>query len=226
METPRDAPSADLYGPASPFRELPSLTPAGAVARQLGSSVVLGVAVVALARMLRGSVPAARFALTLADLGLGLAGVLVYIVYNALFAVALGGLGAGRAVLGWMAKRNATLFGKLPLSTMFVMAALAGPCEELIFRGWLQPVAGIWITSFLFAALHFLPTRYKWSHPITWGMVALYFPIGLAVGWLYAWRANLLGPMVMHSLSDSLGLLFLARAIASRGRTPASPSPS
>lgn len=226
MQTSKDASSSDPYGPASPFRELPSLTPAGALARQLGSYVVLGVAVVIFARVVRGSVPAARVALTLMDLGLGLAGVVVYIVYNALFAVALRAFGAGRAVVGWMAKRNATLFGKLPLSTMFLMAALAGPCEELIFRGWLQPVAGIWITSLLFAVLHFLPNRYKWSHPVTWGMVALYFPVGLAVGWLYAWRGNLLAPMVMHSLSDSLGLLFLARAIAARGRTPASASPS
>ena len=215
-----------LHGPASPFRELPTLTPAGALARQLGSYVVLAVMVVVLARIVRGTVPTPQFVLTMTDLALGLAGVLVYAVYNALFAVVLRGSRAGKALLEWMSKRNATMFGKLPLSTMFVMAALAGPCEELIFRGWLQPVVGIWIASLLFAVLHFLPSRYKWSHPITWGMVALYFPVGLAVGWLYAWRGNLLGPMVMHSLSDSLGLLFLARAIAARARAPAASGPA
>jgi membrane protease YdiL (CAAX protease family) len=168
-------------------------------------------------------VPAARFAFTITDLGLGLVGVVAYAVYNALFASALQASRAGSVLLGWMARRNSTLFGRLPLSTMFVMAALAGPCEELIFRGWLQPVAGLWTTSAVFAVLHFLPNRYKWSHPVTWGMVALYFPVGLAVGWLYEWRANLLGPMVMHSLSDSLGLLFVARAIAARARGAAHP---
>jgi membrane protease YdiL (CAAX protease family) len=202
------------------------LTPAGALARQLGSYVVLAVMVVVLARIVRGTVPTPRFVLTMTDLALGLAGVLVYAVYNALFAVVLRGSRAGKALLEWMGKRNATMFGKLPLSTMFVMAALAGPCEELIFRGWLQPLVGIWIASLLFAVLHFLPSRYKWSHPVTWGMVALYFPVGLAVGWLYAWRGNLLGPMVMHSLSDSLGLLFLARAIAARARAPAASGPA
>ena len=205
---------------------LPTLTPAGALARQLGSYVVLAVMVVVLARIVRGTVPTPQFVLTMTDLALGLAGVLVYAVYNALFAVVLRGSRAGKALLEWMGKRNATMFGKLPLSTMFVMAALAGPCEELIFRGWLQPVVGIWIASLLFAVLHFLPSRYKWSHPITWGMVALYFPVGLAVGWLYAWRGNLLGPMVMHSLSDSLGLLFLARAIAARARAPVTSGPA
>ena len=215
-----------LHGPASPFRELPTLTPAGALARQLGSYVVLAVMVAVLARIVRGTVPTPQFVLTMTDLALGLAGVLVYAVYNALFAVVLRGSRAGKALLEWMGKRNATMFGKLPLSTMFVMAALAGPCEELVFRGWLQPVVGIWIASLLFAVLHFLPSRYKWSHPVTWGMVALYFPVGLAVGWLYAWRGNLLGPMVMHSLSDSLGLLFLARAIAARARAPAASGPA
>ena len=215
-----------LHGPASPFRELPTLTTAGALARQLGSYVVLAVMVAVLARIVRGTVPTPQFVLTMTDLALGLAGVLVYAVYNALFAVVLRGSRAGKALLEWMGKRNATMFGKLPLSTMFVMAALAGPCEELIFRGWLQPVVGIWIASLLFAVLHFLPSRYKWSHPVTWGMVALYFPVGLAVGWLYAWRGNLLGPMVMHSLSDSLGLLFLARAIAARARAPAASGPA
>ncbi|HWE26338.1 MAG TPA: type II CAAX endopeptidase family protein [Myxococcales bacterium] len=220
--------STELYGPASPFRELPTLTPAGALARQLGSYVVLGTVVVFFARMARGSVPPARFALSLADLGLGLAGVVAYAAYNAFFALALRGFRGGRTLLEWMAKRNATMFGKLPLSTMFVMAALAGPCEELIFRAWLQPIAGIWVATFLFAVLHFLPNRYKWSHPVTWGMVVLYFPVGLAIGWLYGWRDNLLGPMVMHSLSDSLGLLFLARAIAAQARmtAPSTPAPS
>ena len=217
-----------MYGPASPFRTLPTLSPAGALARQLGSYAAAALVVILLARAVRGSVPTARFAFTIVDLGLGLAGVVAYAVYNASFAVVLRGTRGGNVLLGWMGRRNATIFGKLPLSTMFVMAMLAGPCEELIFRGWLQPIAGLWITSFVFAVLHFLPNRYKWSHPVTWGMVALYFPVGLAVGWLYEWRANLLAPMVMHSVSDCLGLLFVSRGIAVRGPagTPAGPSPS
>jgi membrane protease YdiL (CAAX protease family) len=212
---------ADLYGPASPFRELPRLTAAGALARQLGSYLVLAGAVAAFAWIVRSALPEARLSFTAADFALGLAGVVFYALYNAGFSVALRATARGKTLLGWMAQRNSTMFGKLPLSTMFVMAALAGPFEELIFRGWLQPVVGLWIASMLFAGLHFLPNRYKWSHPMTWGMIALYFPIGLVVGWVYAWRGNLLAPILMHSLSDSLGLLFLARAVASGARTRA-----
>jgi len=39
--------------------------------------------------------------------------------------------------------------------------------------------------------------------------------VDLFVGWLYAWRGNLLAPILMHALSDSLGLLFISRAAAS-----------
>ena len=215
------AAQVELYGPASPFRELPRLTPAGALARQLGSYAALGAAVGAFLWMVRGALPATRLAFTLPDVGIGLAGVVLYVLYNAAFSAALRATARGKALLAWMARRNSTMFGKLPLSTMFIMAALAGPFEELIFRGWLQPVVGLWIASLVFAVLHFLPTRYKWSHAMTWGMVALYFPVGLAVGWVYTWRGNLLAPIIMHWLSDSLGLLFLARAVASGARARA-----
>jgi hypothetical protein len=116
--------STDLYGPASPFRELPTLSSAGALARQLGSYMASGAVVVILARAVLGKVPTARFSFTFADLGLGLAGVVAYAVYNALFAIWLRRSRAGSALLGWMARRNSTLFGRLPLSTMFLMAAL------------------------------------------------------------------------------------------------------
>jgi membrane protease YdiL (CAAX protease family) len=218
MQVPASEP---LYGPASPFRELPRLSVAGALARQLGSYAVLAAAIVALARSLPGGLPQPRFAFGIADLALGMGAVLAYVLYNVMFSAALGSTGRGKKLLGWMARRNLTVFGKLPLRAMLVMAALAGLCEEVIFRGWLQPLAGLWVTSALFAVLHFLPNRYKWSHPVTWGMIALYFPVGVGIGALYAWRENLLAPIVAHWLSDSLGLLFLSRAAASAGRATA-----
>jgi membrane protease YdiL (CAAX protease family) len=200
---------AALYGPASPFIELPTLSPAGALARQLISYAVLGAAVAALAYAVRGSLPPIGFELSLADLGLGFAGVVAYAAYNAAISLLL----RRTSIIGWLGRRNQTIFGKLPLWTMFLMAAIAGVGEEIIFRGWLQPIAGLFVTSALFAVLHFLPNRFKWSHPATWGMIAVYFPVGLAVGWLYLWRGNLLGPIVLHALGDSLGLLFLARSV-------------
>ena len=194
----------------SPFRDLPALTPAGALARQLGSYAVLAALVAVLARAAGVRLPPVRVAVTLPDLAYGLAGFFLYAAYNAGTAFLLRLFRQGRELREWLAQRNRTLFGKLPVWTLFLQAGLAGPREELIFRGWLQPLAGLWPTSVLFALLHFMPTRYRWWHPATWGMVALYFPVGAFVGWLYAWRANLLAPILVHALSDSIGLLLIA----------------
>jgi membrane protease YdiL (CAAX protease family) len=207
----------------TPFRKLPTLSTAGALARQLGSYAVAALLVALLAR---GALPPLRFAFTAADLGWGLAGIAAYVLYNAAFSTLLRRTERGRRLLGWMGQRNLTVFGKLPLPTLLLMAALAGAGEEIVFRGWLQPLAGLWLTSLIFALAHFLPNRYRWSHPGTWGMIAVYFPVGLLVGWLYQWRGNLLGPMVMHWLSDSLGLLMLARSAPAQKPTPASASPA
>ena len=199
---------------STPFRDLPTLRPASAFARQLGMYAVLFAAMATAAFLLRGALPAIRLAPTPADFGIGLAGIVVYAAYNALFPALLSATAAGRALLALLATRNQTLFGKLPLWTMLLMAALAGVCEEVLFRGWLQPIAGLGLASFLFALVHFPPNRYAWRHPATWAMVALYFPVGLALGWLYQWRGNLLAPIVAHALSDALGLFALSRTRA------------
>ena len=196
----------------SPFRDLPELRPATAFARQAGMYALLFGLIAAAALLLRGALPALHFAPRLADFGLGLAGIVAYTAYNAAFPALLSASAPGRALLTLLAQRNQTLFGKLPLWTLLPMAVLAGVCEEVLFRGWLQPLAGLWLASFLFALVHFPPNRYAWSHPATWAMVALYFPVGLALGWLYLWRDNLMAPMVAHALSDSLGLFALSRA--------------
>lgn len=198
----------------SPFRDLPALRPAGAFARQGGMYALLLVLLLIAAR---GKLPPIRFRLSLAEAGVGLAGIVAYAAYNALFPALLSMSGRGRALLALLARRNRTLFGKLPLWTLLLMAALAGICEEVIFRGWLQPMAGLWLASFLFALVHFPPNRYAWRHPATWAMVALYFPVGLALGWLYQWRGNLLAPIVAHALSDALGLFALSQAPATSG---------
>src|SRR5690349_19853822 len=107
MQVPASEP---LYGPGSPFRELPRLSVTGALARQLGSYAVLAAAVVALARSLGGSLPRPRLTFGIADLALGTGAVFVYVLYNALFSAALGSTARGKTLLRWMARRNLTVF--------------------------------------------------------------------------------------------------------------------
>jgi CAAX amino terminal protease family. len=79
---------------------------------------------------------------------------------------------------------------------LFIIAVLPGLGEELIFRGILQQhlakaansmTAGIWISSFLFSAMHmqfegFLPRMM----------------LGLMLAYLFYWTANLWLPIIAH----------------------------
>jgi membrane protease YdiL (CAAX protease family) len=88
------------------------------------------------------------------------------------------------------------------------IALMAGFCEELLFRGAIQPglaltPAGPWgalvITSVLFGALHGLSVAY----------FLLAFGISMLLGWFYLATDNLLGPMLLHGVYDLIILLAL-----------------
>jgi hypothetical protein len=91
------------------------------------------------------------------------------------------------------------------LIALIVIAILPAIGEELLFRGIFQnelkgilknPHAAIWITGFVFSALHlqfygFLPRMM----------------LGVIFGYLYYWSGNLIVPMIVHFLNNALTLL-------------------
>jgi membrane protease YdiL (CAAX protease family) len=206
-----DLPEADLYGPASPFRKLPRLSPAGALLRQAAAYAAFGLLAAAVAMARRGALPPVGLRLTAGDVVWGLVGIAAFLAYNVLSGVLVSLVPGGRALLAWLRRRNVAMFSGLSPAVLLVMAVFAGVCEEVVFRGWLQPVLGLGATSVVFALAHFPPNRYKWAHPATWGMIAIYFPIGLGVGWLYLHRENLLAPILTHAVGDALGLAALVQ---------------
>jgi membrane protease YdiL (CAAX protease family) len=218
-------PDSVLYGPGSPIRRLPELKPVAALLHLVAIYLVGGAAALALRAALGIARPAAvPIAWSVSELPWAVAGLAAYILYNRLVARLVRCLPGGRELLTWMSRRVLKLFGSLPLGTLLCMALLAGIGEEIVFRGWLQPVLGLWLTSLLFAVLHFPPTDYRWSSPLTWGMIAIYLPVAVGIGALFAWRGNLLAPVLAHSASDALGLLAISRAMA-RARTASPPPP-
>ena len=197
----------------SPFRRLPPLTARRALGGQAAFYAGLAVIVAMLTSRVAGGLPVVRFAPTWGDAAWGVLGVLAYLAYNAIAPLLLAALPGGRHVITWLARRNAIVFGNLPVGVLVALALMAGVFEELIFRGWLQPIAGLWMTSLVFALAHFPPHRCRWAHPVTWGMIALYFPVGLGIGALYVMRGNLFAPVMTHLVSDTLGLLVIARGV-------------
>ncbi|MDR1757738.1 MAG: CPBP family intramembrane metalloprotease [Bacteroidales bacterium] len=94
------------------------------------------------------------------------------------------------------------------LLCMLTMAVVPAICEEFFFRGTLQPFftrwfsgysAAIWVTAFIFSAIHlqfagFIPR----------------FLLGVYLGYLYRWGGSLWLPVFAHFLHNafSLGLWF------------------
>ncbi len=90
------------------------------------------------------------------------------------------------------------------LITIIGVALIPAVGEELMFRGLFQrlfsqrfnPHNGIAITALLFALVHFNFTNFFY-----------YFILGVALGYAYYWGKNILFPIIIHFINNSLVLL-------------------
>ena len=134
--------------------------------------------------------------------------------------LAIGFLIVTQAVLGGLgyvlkAAPNQAIRNLLPQSAaekvLFVLvAATAGFCEEIIFRGYLQRqfdagtgmVGGIVLQGLVFGASH----GYQ-----GWKYMLLIWVFGILFGLLAHWRGSLRPGMLAHFIQDSVGGLVLRR---------------
>ena len=75
---------------------------------------------------------------------------------------------------------------------ILILSLAAGFAEEMLFRGFLQPLWGILISSIIFAALHAVSKLY----------IAVAFLMSVIMGLLYTWTGNLAAPVVAHFVYD------------------------
>ncbi len=88
---------------------------------------------------------------------------------------------------------------------LVVLSLAAGWGEEILFRGALQPVVGIWIASLLFAAAHgMLNFHSKGQIAYT----AFLFLAGFGLGLVYEW-AGLVACMTLHAVYDMTALAIM-----------------
>ena len=99
---------------------------------------------------------------------------------------------------------SASTIGQLIL-IIFVMGVLTGIGEELLFRGSVQRLfsengtnvhLAIWITAFIFSAVHMQ----------FYGLVPRML-IGAFLGYLYVWSGSLWLPIMGHALNNSVAVL-------------------
>ena len=92
-----------------------------------------------------------------------------------------------------------------PLSSteILVLALASGLAEELFFRGAMQPVLGLVVTSILFGAVHTGPKRVflAWS---VWAAV-----MGLLFGVIFELTGVLWGAVLAHALINARNIAYL-----------------
>ena len=95
---------------------------------------------------------------------------------------------------------------------LFLLAALAGIAEEILFRGVVQPwlesvwgmTAGLLMSNLLFGLVHFISITYA----IVAALIGIYLGLFMDAGG----ERNLLTPVIIHGLYDFLGFLVVAHS--------------
>ena len=93
-----------------------------------------------------------------------------------------------------------------PLTELDIVAlALSSAvAEELLFRGWLVPLAGVVLSSFAFGLLHFAPNNRG-----MWVWMPMAFVMGLIFGGSFLVIGNLAAPIVAHGVINYRNLHFV-----------------
>jgi membrane protease YdiL (CAAX protease family) len=94
-----------------------------------------------------------------------------------------------------------------PLSSteMTLLAVASGLAEELFFRGAMQPVLGLLLTSLIFGVLHVGPKRLF----LAWASWA--FVMGLVFGSIFELTGVLWGPVLAHVWINQRNMTFIRR---------------
>jgi hypothetical protein len=105
----------------------------------------------------------------------------------------------------WLSLEMRRLLGPIDLRTALVVAVASGIGEEVFFRGALLPVAGLTVSSLIFAAVHTGPDR----RYLAWTAFSL--AIGFALGGITVATGSLVGAAVAHILINAVNLRRIGR---------------
>ena len=148
----------------------------------------------------------ARWRTVLRDIGLALA-------YLVLANIVLGILGHFLAGPPNEALKDILPHTPLEQAAFVGLAATAGFCEELIYRGYLQSQFAAW-TGSLSIALILQGIVFGASHAYQgFGQVLIITVYGCMYGLLAAWRKSLRPGMIAHFLQDAISGLIAARSL-------------
>lgn len=90
-------------------------------------------------------------------------------------------------------------FRRLSMPAIVVVAISSGLCEEVLFRGAMQPVWGLWLTSAVFGLGHFT----------SWQKVVNTATFGLVMGAAALYFGNLWVPIMAHMTNNFVQLCMM-----------------
>ncbi len=98
------------------------------------------------------------------------------------------------------------VLGKVSVPMAIYLSLVTSIGEELLFRGAIQPFAGLLLTSILFGMLHMGHKGIisAWS---IWALIA-----GCLLGWMYEETASIWPPLIAHFGVNMVSILSLRRA--------------
>lgn len=99
-------------------------------------------------------------------------------------------------IIRMVSQTRLSLFDRVQLSLF------AGAGEELLFRGAIQPLLGIWITSVIFVAIH---GYFKFKSPGHLLFGGIMFGLSMGLGYLFE-HAGLIAAMSAHATYDVIML--------------------
>ena len=107
----------------------------------------------------------------------------------------------------------AQIIEELNLQTTHILfySFCAGVGEEILFRGTIQPILGIWLTSVIFIALHGYINPMNWRISI-YGVFMIFLSAGL--GYLYE-HVGMISAMMAHFTVDVVLFSYLQKKNAS-----------
>jgi membrane protease YdiL (CAAX protease family) len=118
-----------------------------------------------------------------------------------LLIVGLSHLARHTRAMDGMRREFGSILGRQSQSAVFVIAMTSAVGEELLFRGALQPLLGVWPTVIIFGLLHGGGIKRLW----TWTVFAT---LGGAIfAGLTLWTGSLLAGIVMHFTVNYFNLL-------------------
>ncbi|MYM95864.1 CPBP family intramembrane glutamic endopeptidase [Duganella vulcania] len=141
-----------------------------------------------------------------------LAGLPLY--YQAAIGLGVGCLYWAATQIGYRYAANANTtkstvesYGRLDLSgrNPIWISLAAGFGEELLFRGALQPLAGIWLTSAIFVIAHTRAYRFNGLNMRVLTQACGVFAVSMGLG-LIAMYVGLVAAIIIHASVDTVGL--------------------